>query len=261
MKSTPYILLFLLVACTTSRVTSNKPGSLSIQGKMYAAFFHQQAAEYRALCYQAFNIATLRVNQWQKKSTRPTAIVTDLDETVLDNSAYAVHQTLLGTDHTAQAWEQWTSMAKADTIPGGLTFLKYAASKGIEIFYITNRLENERAGTLKNLQRYNFPNADNAHLLLKDVSSKEMRRNKVLATHDILLLLGDNLADFSSLFDKQLPAARMNNTDNVGAEFGKRFIVLPNTTYGDWESAVFKYNYNLSLAERDSIIRQSLKSY
>jgi predicted secreted acid phosphatase len=34
-----------------------------------------------------------------------------------------------------------------------------------------------------------------------------------MASHEVILLLGDNLADFSSLFDKKSPAERNKNTD------------------------------------------------
>ncbi|WP_207493252.1 5'-nucleotidase, lipoprotein e(P4) family [Aridibaculum aurantiacum] len=261
MKITKYLLLFTLLGCTATRSTTpDNKHSLLVQGKMYAAFFQQHAAEYRALCYQAFNIARVRVDAW-KPGTRPTAIVTDVDETILDNSPYAVHQTLRGTDHTPQEWEAWTAMAQCDTIPGSLSFLQYAASKGIEIFYLTNREESEKEGTLKNLRQFNFPNADEEHLLLKRATSKEARRNKVLQTHDILLLMGDNLSDFASLFDKRQPAERNGNTDKVSYEFGNRFIVLPNTTYGDWENAILNYNYNLTIPQKDSVIRKSLRGY
>ena len=60
-----------------------------------AILYTQKAAEYRALCYQAFNIARLRFDaDLEKKNLkklpkperkRPRAIVVDIDETVLAN--------------------------------------------------------------------------------------------------------------------------------------------------------------------------------
>ncbi|BCL40115.1 HAD family acid phosphatase [Nostoc sp. MS1] len=46
----------------------------------------QQSGEYQALTYQAFNIAKIVFDQ-AKRVHQPTVIV-DIDETVLDNSAY-----------------------------------------------------------------------------------------------------------------------------------------------------------------------------
>ncbi len=255
------LMISVLGACSVSKQQPvSQQTSLSIQGKMYAAFFQQHAAEYRALCYQAFNFARIKVDQL-KPSNRRLAIITDVDETLLDNAPYAVHQTISGIDHTNVEWVKWTGMAQCDTIPGAVSFLKYAAGKGIEVFYLTNRTEEEKQGTLANLAKFGFPNVDEQHLLLKRGESKEARRIQVQSTHEVVLMMGDNLSDFTNLFDKQTTDKRRANTDKVSDLFGNRFIVLPNTTYGDWESAIFRQNYNLTISQRDSIIRRSLKGY
>ena len=258
--------LILLSACSTSKkAVSNvsQPASTMIpDGKIFTSVFQQKAAEYKALCLQAYNIARLRLDQYTSAPGKPMAIVTDIDETVLDNSPYAVHQALLNRDYDQATWYDWTSKAEADTVPGAPSFFKYVASRNITIFYITNREEKERAATLKNLQKYNFPYADNEHLLLKqNVSSKEARRQEVSAKYDIALLLGDNLADFSSLFDKKTESERLENTRNSADMFGSKFIVLPNANYGDWENALYNYNYKLTLTQKDSVLRSKVKGY
>ncbi len=266
MKKYFLIITALAMGCTAAR---HQPGSndgalsLTADGKLFAALFQQRAAEYKALCLQAFNIAHLRVDQaLQQPESKPLAIVTDIDETVLDNSPYDVRQSLQGKDYEQQSWEQWTGLSQADTIPGALPFLKYAASKGVKIFYLTNRAEAERKGTLANLVRFGFPDATNDHLILKQtVSSKESRRQTIAETHNIIMLMGDNLADFSALFDKKPEDERVKNTYLSAAEFGKRFIVLPNPVYGDWENAAYKYNMKLTPVQKDSLIKSILKSY
>ena len=79
--------------------------------------------------------------------------------------------------------------------------------------------------------------------------------------YEVVLLMGDNLADLSMLFDKKNETERKNNTDLLAAEFGKKFIVFPNVNYGDWESSMYNFNYNLTQAQKDSVIRSALKSY
>lgn len=188
--------------------------------------------------------------------------MTDIDETVLSNAAYQAHQTLQGIDYDAASWYQWTSMAQADTVPGALSFLQYASSKGVKIFYVTNRDEKEREGTLKNLQKFNFPDAENNHLFLKGaVSSKESRKQQILINHQIVLQIGDNLNDLSNAFEKRNPDDRMKVTDSLSQQFGKTLIVLPNAVYGDWENALYYYKNNLTPAQKDSILRASLLSY
>jgi 5'-nucleotidase (lipoprotein e(P4) family) len=235
--------------------------TMDINGKLWASLWQQKAAEYRALCFQAYNIAHLRADQGVlRHSKKPKAIITDIDETLLDNSPNAVSQALQGKNYEQAAWLNWTSKAAADTVPGAPSFLKYAHKKGIAVYYITNRSEAERASTLKNLQKYGFPNADDAHLLLRaTTSSKEDRRQQVLKTHEVIMLLGDNLADFSALFDHKSVEERLQNTVAEKAKFGSKFIVLPNADYGDWESSLYDYKYNLTPEQKEAILRKALK--
>ncbi|MDE1193495.1 MAG: 5'-nucleotidase, lipoprotein e(P4) family [Arachidicoccus sp.] len=198
-------------------VTNSANNNTIVGGKLFTAVWQQRAAEYKALCEQAYNIATLRVQQYYNADTssKAKAIVTDIDETFLNNAPYAVHQALQGKDFSSASWSEWTSRADADTLAGALAFFKFAASKGMTIFYVTNRNEADRQGTLKNLQKFGFPNADNEHLWLMDkTSSKEERRQKIAKDYDIVLLLGDNLGDFSALFDKKSEAERSENVLN-----------------------------------------------
>jgi len=265
MKKLIFISACFLSACTAKQITTgnNSPtSSVTINGKIFTTAFQQKAAEYRALCFQAYNIARLRLDQYTATTTKPKAIITDIDETLLDNSPYETHRVLQGKDFDMASWYEWTAKGTADTMPGAASFFKYAASKGVTIFYVTNRDEKERAGTIQNLKRFNLPNADDAHFLPKqNVSSKEARRQAVFATHEIVLLLGDNLADFSALFDKKTVDERLRNTNFSAADFGTRFIILPNPVYGDWESSLYNYNYKLTQAQKDSVMRSVLKGY
>jgi 5'-nucleotidase (lipoprotein e(P4) family) len=266
MKKIAFVLLLFSTSCVAPKVSTTAvsgEGSGVIDGKIFATAFQQTSAEYRALCYQAFNIARVKVEQSNReRSPKPKAIMTDIDETILNNSPYEVHRLLHEKDYDDASWNEWTSMGNADTIPGALGFLKYASAAGIEIFYVTNRGEREREGTLKNLKKFNFPNADNEHLLLKqNVSSKEERKKSIAATHTIILLMGDNMNDFSFLFEKKTSDERNKIADGFSAEFGNRFIVLPNPVYGDWESSLYHYNYSLSPAQKDSVIKASIKGY
>jgi 5'-nucleotidase (lipoprotein e(P4) family) len=265
MKKISFMLLLFAISCNTSRRMGELKatnGTVVTDGKLFATVYQQRAAEYRALCFQAFNIAYQRVDEIiLTRTLKPKTIVTDIDETILNNSPYEAHQTLQGKDYESASWYEWVSMVNADTVPGSPTFLKYASSKGLEIFYITNRSEKEREVTIKNLQKFNFPNSDSAHLFPRqDNSSKEERRQSIAASHDIVMLMGDNLGDFSYLFDKKNTEERMQNVNSVAAEFGSRFIVLPNPVYGDWESSIYKYN-PLSQAQKDSVMKASLITY
>jgi len=256
------LLLLISIYCLAAHSQSVVPASIANNGKVWASIYQQRAAEYRALCFQAYNIARLRVDMAVvKHHNKPYAIVTDIDETLLDNSPYDAQRAINNQEFDSKTWKAWTQKSVCDTVPGAPSFFKYAATRGVTIYYITNRDEDEREGTIKNLKQYSLPNADNAHLLLRDkASSKENRRQQVLKTHQILLLCGDNLPDFDALYDNHpTEEQRKSATNKLEKEFGSRFIIIPNVSYDDWENAIFDYHNKLSGTQKDSVIRSKIK--
>ncbi len=235
-----------------------------VETKAIAVLWQQTAAEYRALCYQAYNLAALRISQIPKKDYRKNklAIITDLDETILDNSYASAQLMKDGNEFTPQNWNAWLDKSAATGVPGAVEFLKYAKTKGISIFYISNRDTTANQSTLMNLQKLNLPDADAAHLLLlTTTSSKEARRNKIEANYKVVMLMGDNLNDFTKAFEKKSIADRFAETDKVKTEWGNKFIVLPNSSYGEWENALYNYKYNLSPYQKETIRIQKLVGY
>lgn len=256
------ILLFVL--STSFLLTGYTQEMPPVSVKELPVLFQQTAAEYRALCYQAFNIARLRIDQLSRRELRKNqlAIVTDLDETILDNSYSEAKLIKEGKEYTPASWKDWTNQSSATTVPGAVEFLNAARAKGITIFYISNRDTGEIQSTLLNLQKLGLPNADSAHLLfLENTSSKESRRLKVAVHYKIIMLLGDNLNDFTSAFEKKSIADRFAETDLAKDEWGKRFIVLPNSTYGEWESALYDYQKGLTPAQKREKRREKMKGY
>ncbi|MCC6289682.1 MAG: 5'-nucleotidase, lipoprotein e(P4) family [Chitinophagaceae bacterium] len=258
-------LAVMVISCKVQRNASTNATtpSLVTQGPLWGAVWQQKASEYKALCFQAYNTARWQLDLLLKEpQNKPLAVVTDIDETILDNSPYQVHSSLKNEEYSDSSWMVWTKRVECDTVPGGLSFFQYAKSKGVNVFYITNRLEAEREQTLKELQRWNFPDATNDHLILKTAGSgKGPRRDQVAANYKIVMLFGDNLSDFSAVFDKKPQDERDNQTKNNAAMFGATFIVLPNAMYGDWEGALYNYQYTLPATKKDSLIIRNLGKY
>jgi 5'-nucleotidase (lipoprotein e(P4) family) len=220
----------------------NSPGQIAQKDYTAAVAWQQHSGEYRALSFQAYNFAKLSLNERLKDSLsgKTNCVIVDIDETLLDNSPFSARQVQKGVAYHPKDWSAWTSLAKADTVPGAFAFLQYAASKQVETFYISNRTAADHQATLKNLQQFGFPFADEAHLMLSSGNSdKEARRQKVLEKHNVLLFCGDNLSDFSNVFYREGKNTR-EEVDAAQAEFGTRFIVLPNPMYGDWEKLLYK---------------------
>jgi 5'-nucleotidase (lipoprotein e(P4) family) len=246
---------------------STSPAALhliEVNLKTYPVLWQQTASEYRALCYQAFNIAVLRLNEIPEKRLRKEklAIITDLDETILDNSYSEAQLLKEGKEHSNQSWKEWISQSRATGVPGAVEFLQMAKQKGIAIFYISNRDTGEIASTLVNLKKLQLPDADTAHLFfLSNTSSKETRRQIVMSRYNVVMLLGDNLNDFMQIFEGRKIDDRFAETDKVKDEWGKKFIVLPNATYGEWENAVYDYDRKLNHKEREIKRKSKLTGY
>ena len=224
----------------------------------------QRSGEYRALCHQAFNLARRVLDEDLKANPAPKkrAVVVDVDETVLDNSPYQARLIKSRQGYATATWRQWVDLARAEAMAGAVEFLKHAASRGVEVFYISNRRIEEHDGTLANLRAKGFPHADDGHLLLRTTeSSKTKRRAAVSATHEIVLLMGDNLNDFSDVFEGKDPAGRIAEVEKLAKDFGSRFIMLPNPLYGDFEDSIYRYNRGLPEAEKDALRKGALKDY
>ncbi len=242
---------------TTQTIELNSTEEL----KLLSTLWQQDAAEYRALCYQAFNTATMQIDALPKKMRKQQhlAIITDLDETILDNSPNEAQLMKDNKLWNYQSWKQWTDLSAATAVPGAVEFLQYAKNKGITIFYISNRSVNEVASTLINLQKLHLPDADTSHMLfMHDDASKESRRQAVMKNYMVVMLLGDNLNDFANVFEGKNIADRFTETDNAKDTWGKKFIVLPNATYGEWENALYNYQYNLTPEQRINLLRSLL---
>jgi 5'-nucleotidase (lipoprotein e(P4) family) len=133
-------------------------------------------------------------------------------------------------------------MRKAKPIPGAVDFLNYADSKGVRVFFVSNRDEVQKQATIDNLKSAGFANVSADNVLLRtDTSSKEPRRRVILAKYRIVFFMGDNLDDHSNVFEKKAIADRFAEVDKAKDQFGRKYILLPNAIYGTWENAIYDY--------------------
>ncbi len=257
------ILLLTVPACKNAEKATASDFSKNNDYMEMAVLYHQQSAEIKALYYQSFNLAKLMFEQdlANKEVAKKRAIIVDIDETMLDNSPYQAKCVLKNISYPLQ-WDDWCNKGIADALPGAVDLLNFIAGKDAEVFYVSNRTEDQREGTLKNLKEKGFPFADNDHLMLKTASTtKEFYRQKIAENHHISLLIGDNLSDFVPGFEKQPIGIREHKVDSLRNEFGKRFVMLPNAMYGDWESAMYNYNYKQTERQKDSCRKSNLKGF
>lgn len=239
-------------AATSAQTSIVQQASADNEYQVSGVLFMQRAAEYRALAYQAFNLAHWQLDaDFDKKNLKklpkterkmPRAVVVDVDETVLDNSPQQVYLIKNRLPFMSSIWTNWVNKREAKAIPGAVDFLNYASRKGVKVFYVTNRNAGEKQGTIDNLKAAGFPDATDETVQVRaDVSSKEPRRQIIMQKYRIVLLIGDNLNDLSNVFERKSVADRFSEVDKTRELFGKKFIVLPNVMYGDWESAIYEY--------------------
>ena len=263
---------FLILTCSLAATaqTTATPARQAADNEYQegAILWTQTSGEARALAYQAFNLAKMVLDRdlrLNRRSRMRRAVVVDADETVLDNSAYQATLLKNGQSYDPKTWTEWVNRAEAAAIPGSVEFLRYAASRGVRVFYITNRKLVEKAATAANLTKLGFPGVNDQTLLVRTdagSSSKEARRQAVAAKYRIVLLAGDNLNDFAEVFDKSRTVSdRIAAVERNKEQFGTRFIVLPNVMYGDWESAIYEYNTKLTEEEKAAKRKSQLKTY
>jgi 5'-nucleotidase (lipoprotein e(P4) family) len=255
----------VLISCSSTQKATISASSKNERLLMSVAWF-QHSAEMRALFYQGFNIAKQRLDEAVSANNtgKSLAVVVDIDETMLDNSPFEA--AVINSDDNLSGWYNWTEKASAKALPGALEFAEYAKSKNVAIFYITNRDDNERVVTLKNLQNEKFPFATDDHLLTRsdlsyssgNTSSKAGRRARVSENYEIILLIGDNLNDFSEFFEDRSMNNGKDAVDKNREQFGKKFIVLPNPMYGAWEKPLYNYKDGLSDEEKSELIKSKL---
>ena len=253
-------IIFLLNSCKQNDFNESKSQDHLIMSTLW----YQKSGEMKALYYQCFNWAELRVemNLQNNNSEIKKAVVVDIDETMLDNSPFETYCINTGKGYSGETWGNWTSKIEAKPLPGAVEFSKYAESNGVEVFYISNRSIDEFDVTLKNLQKENFAFADSAHLLLKtNTSSKKERRSLVKENYEIILLIGDNLGDFSEIFEDRSFNYGFDEVEKYKSDFGDKFIVLPNPMYGSWENAVFENNRDLTNEEKYTLRKNSLRGF
>ena len=257
-KATFFILLSVLLFSCARAPQQKSVYQPAHNGLLMATLYNYYAAEYEALCYQAYNVGKARLAQLKNRypGKKNMAVVVDIDETVLNNSPYQA-LTIEKDSHFPQCWDSWCKQAAAKPVPGAVSFLRFADSLGFQVFYVTNRSEKLKAATLKNLKETGFPQVGASHLFMKTTTgNKGPRRKEIEKKYDIVLLAGDNLGDFYEASAKY--PDRNKKVEAIRKQFGSKYLVLPNAMYGAWPAALKLYGKN---APVDSLLRVMTRSF
>lgn len=251
------ILTLLMIGCASA------PPPKTQKHLEASVLWWQTSAELRALQYQAYHWAKLVLERdlKDKKKKGARAVVVDLDETVLDNGPYQA-AVVLSDRAFPEQWAEWVATQSAKAIPGSLDFLKYAHEKGVKIFYVTNRDEKYQPATKTNMEALGYPQLTEENFLFARPNwNKEARRSEIRKKYRIVLLVGDNLNDFAPEYEKKEVEPRYAAVEAHRERYGEEFIVLPNPIYGDWEGALYRYDWKKSPEEKEAIRKSFLKGF
>ena len=118
--------------------------------KLFATLWMLEGAAYEAACQQAFASAAVALETAlqqpgveamvsSKDPQAKVALITDLDETILNNVAYQPHLVRDGVDVGGGGWGRWVGSGRVGLLPGAAEFLQFAIARGVQVFYVSNR--------------------------------------------------------------------------------------------------------------------------
>jgi 5'-nucleotidase (lipoprotein e(P4) family) len=234
-----------------------------------ALLWVQSSAEYKAAClgtYAAARAALDRaldnpdlsaaLEQEAHPRGKPPAVVLDLDDTVFDNSPYFAWLLKSGQEYSAQSFGDYVEERGAEPVPGAISYIRYAQSKGVAVFFVSNRsvkLEEATRDALKAFGVALDANGEDSVLLKRERRDwgmlKGSRRAFIAERYRIVQIVGDNLGDFVDDFGVTI-ALRAQEALNQTNYWGEKWMMLPNPVYGSWENAAYEYNIKLDEDER-----------
>jgi acid phosphatase len=256
----------LMLVCATAFLFACTSDSRTGSGPDRAVRWVRDAAEFDALTMQAYRAAAddlpglIADKSWtalpgQKNYGQlPPAIIFDVDATVISGVRF---QEILVPPFKNSVFDEWNAKNIAKPIPGAAAFAKLARDQGVELFFVTNRPCEKKAGvshpcpqetvTVQDINEAGIP-ADSDHVMLANEQpewdrEKVIRRNFIAQNYRIIMLIGDDLSDFIPCVRKKVlepcdtgatAASRRSQTELFSSYWGAGWYVLPNPMHGSW---------------------------
>ena len=179
-------------------------------------------------------------------------MIVDVDATVLDNSPYQARLVINGGSYDEATWAAWCREKVARPLPGAIDFTRAADSKGVTVFYLSNRAVDLNDVTLANLASAGFPIKAGESVFLglgtavdgckQQGSEKGCRRQLIARNYRVLMQVGDQIGDFVDIASNTISGRKVAVAPYLDW-VGERWFVLPNPTYGSWEPALFNNSW------------------
>ncbi len=121
---------------------------MTAHNNLHALLFQATSAEYIALCWQAYQLARHALRErLEQLLIQISRSHFDLDETLLDNSAYQAWQIQAGANFDeASSWRAWCNAAQSEAVPGGVEYVQYVRDSKVAPFFCDQPGERDAQG-------------------------------------------------------------------------------------------------------------------
>jgi len=171
---------------------------------------------------------------------KPLAVIFDADETLIWNLGFEA-RAASGETYDPARWSRWerTGQNAIVAVPGAVHVLTDLRKAGVTPIVNTNRSAANASFTVAALKAAglgDFVHGETLFLQGDDGagSGKDGRRARIAAKYCVIAMAGDQLGDFSDIFNT-LPVAERRAISVHGSAaglWGKGWFVLPNPVYG-----------------------------
>lgn len=187
--------------------------------------------------------STLASPRFQACGAKPLAVVLDVDETALLNLGYEYDEAIKGRAYDQEIWDRWerTGVDQVAPVPGAVTALRAMREAGVTIVFNTNRKAENAAFTEAAINGAGLGPARHRDTLFLQGdagsgSAKDARRALIAGRFCVIAMAGDQLGDFSDLFNARsltVPERRRAASTLPFAQlWGSGWFMLPNPVYG-----------------------------
>lgn len=233
MKNIMYLIFIVLYGCSLSVETDvdKKLESANTETKLPNDIrWITNSSEYKILCEQTYKNAWDNLSEVLKNANSQSAIIMDLDETILDNSDYQVGLTAKNESYKPESWFVWVNQEEAKLVPGAKAFIDSVRTTKTRLIFLSNRMAKNELPTINNMKQLSIYEEDDIFLLRIDKPDKKhIRRAEVIdgtgrikdiGPLTVLAYFGDARHDFPDPDDYY--------------SFGKNMFMFPNPMYGKW---------------------------
>ena len=250
-----------------------------------ALLWLQTSAEFIAITRQTFRLAEMNLGSalvdptWSAcleqqrmfakqpgaMAALPPAVILDVDETVLDNSAYQARLIANGEEFDPKTWNLFVQEESGIAVPGAVDFIEACRAARVTVLYVTNREYEVEYATRRNLVKTGLLQENDPDVLLTKnerqqwTSDKKSRRTHLASQYRILMILGDDLNDFVSLGKKPTPEKRRKTATRYSDRWGRQWMALPNPNYGGWERSLYQWEDRAAREAKLKLKRSNLR--